>query len=443
MLLSAIGAMVLTSSCKKDFFTEANENPNAPDSVTPGSLLSTVLGSISYTQGGDLSRYASMFTQQTIGVARQAEGWYSYIFTSQDVDNMWGNFYTQALENDELLIEQADAKGYHTYSGVARICLGYTLMLVVDAWGDVPYTEAFKGRDNLHPAFDNAAALYDSIGNLIDAGIDHLNNADAGILVPGADDFIYGGDASLWIKFGHAIKARLAIHQSKDNSQKAQEALDEMVQSFTSNNDNARMPFGAISTNASPWYQFNTQRGDISFAQSTLAGTLTSLSDPRYPVYIDDVNDVDGLGLAAYYGSINSPVEFITYDEMKFVQAEAILRTTGDINSAQQAYQDAITANMEKLGISSDQIATYIANNGTLPTNVDDAIAQVALQEWIALYLNPEEWTTYRRTESPSLVPVDGSEVPRRILYPQTEYSYNAEHVPASTLYTPLIFWDN
>jgi hypothetical protein len=174
-----------------------------------------------------------------------------------------------------------------------------------------------------------------------------------------------------------------------------------------------------------------------------MAGTLTSLNDPRYPIYIDDAGDADGLGLAAYYGSPNSPVEFICYDELKFIEAEAILRSSGDIASAQTAFQEAITANMEKLGVAGNDITTYISNNGTLPDNAKDAIDQVALQVWIALYLNPEEWSTWRRTGSPVLVPVDGTAVPRRLLYPQTEYSYNAEHVPASSLYTPALFWDN
>lgn len=443
ILISAISGTLITSSCKKEFFTDANNNPNSPETVTPASLLSTVEGSIAYTQGGDLSRYTSMFVQQTLGVARQAQGWYSYIFTSQDVDAMWGNFYTQALENNYLLIQQADEGGYNQYAGVGRICMAYTLQVVVDSWGNVPYSEAFRGLDNLHPGYDNAQAIYDSIGSMIDAGIANLNNPNTGVLVPGADDFIYGGDADKWIKFGHAIKARLAIHQSKQSSQKAQEALDEIQLSFAGNDDNAQFIFGTTSTSAAPWFQFNTQRGDISFSGSTLAASLTALNDPRYPIFIDDANDVNGTGLAAYYGSSNSPVEFICYDELEFIEAEAILRLSGDIPSAQEAYQEGITANMQKLGVSDADITTYLANNGTLPDDPKDAINQVAIQADIALYLNPEAWTTYRRTGSPSLIPVDGTDIPRRILYPQTEYSYNADHVPASTLYTPVLFWDN
>jgi hypothetical protein len=439
----AIAMIFLLGSCNSDFFTEVNTNPNSPDSVLPASLLSTVEGSIGYSQGGEYSRFSSMFTQQTLGAARQAEGWYNYIFTTQDFDTHWGNMYTQCMENNFLLIQMSDEKGYHQYAGIAKILLAYSLQLVVDAWGDVPYSDAFQGLENLHPAFDNGSLIYESLDQLLDEAIDDLNQPITEALVPGPDDFMYGGNASRWIKFAHAIKARLAIHKSKGNATRAQEALDEIAQSFEVNEDNAQLYFGFTSTNAGPWNQYNTQRGDISFSTSTLASEMSTRHDPRYSILIDEAGDPDGLGLAAYYGSPNSPVEFITFDELNFIRAEAILRTSGSMADAQAAYREGITANMQKLGVAQGDIDAYLAANGTLTGDVNDAINQVAFQVWFALYLNPEAWTTYRRTGSPQLVAVDGTQVPRRLLYPQTEYSYNGENVPPSTLYTPQIFWDN
>lgn len=444
IITTALGGLLITASCKKTFFTEVNTNINSPEEVTSGSLLSTVEGSLAYAQGGDLSRFTSMLTQQTLGAARQAQGYYNYTFTTQDFDGLWGNLYAQTMENNYLLMQQADEDGDHAYAGVSRILMAYILQITVDCWSGVPYSEAFKGVDNLHPAYDSDQDLYAEIAKLIDDGIANLNDPDPGVFVPGVEDVIYGGDLSKWIKFGHAIKARLAIHQSKDDASKAQEALDELALSFTSNDDNATYIFGTTQTSANPWYQFNQQRGDISFSSATLAATLLALNDPRYPIFIDDAGDPDGLGLALYYGDINSPVELINYDELKFMEAEALLRVSGDFTGAQQAYTTGIESNMQKLGVAESDIATYLAANGTLPTgSIDEAIAAIGVQVNIALYLNPEAFTTFRRTGSPALVPVSGSEVPRRLLYPQSEYSYNADNVPASTLSTPELFWDN
>lgn len=444
LIVSAVAALLITSSCKKTFFTEVNTNPNSPAEVTSGSLLSTVEGSLAYSQGGDMSRFTSLLTQQTLGAARQAQGYYNYTFTTQDFDGLWGNLYAQTMENNFLLMDQADEDGDHAYAGVSRILMAYTLQITVDCWGDVPYSAAFKGVDNLHPQYDADADLYGTIAQLVDDGIANLSDPDPGVFVPGVEDVIYGGDLDRWIRFGHAIKARLAIHQSKMDASQAQIALDEIALSLQSNDDNGQYIFGTTQTSANPWYQFNQQRGDISFSSATLAATLLSLNDPRYPIFIDDAGDPDGLGLGLYYGDINSPVEFITYDELRFMKAEALLRTSGDFSAAQQEFADGIEANMQKLGVDAAAIETYLTANGTLTTtSVEEAISQVALQAHIALYLNPEAFATYRRTGSPDLVPVSGSEVPRRLLYPQSEYSYNAENVPASTLTTPKLFWDN
>jgi len=453
--LIILALMFLTTSCKKTFFSEVNNNPNVAATVPPGVLLSTVEAALAYTQGGDVSRYSSLFMQQVFGNASQSQSYYSYLVNPGVFDNLWPDLYTSTMENDYTLINISDAGGYNAYSGVSRILMAYTLQITVDLWGKVPYSQAFHGNledQNLHPVFDDDKALYDTIANLIDVGISKLNNADPGILVPGGEDVIYQGNIDNWIKFGHAIKARLYLHQSKGNAAMATQALAEIAQSFQGNADNAQYTFDIAETAANPWYQFNRDRpGDETFSTSTLANRMLTSNDPRYPIFFDSTNETKGKkgnhrgGLNDYYGSANSPVEFITYDELQFASAEATLRATGNFATAQAFYKAGIDSNMTKLGVSPAKIAAYLAANGTLPmTSTDDAIAKVASQEFTALFLNPESWTLWRRTGSPSLTPTAGNAIPRRLLWPQSEYSYNGANAPATnTLVSPKIFWDN
>ncbi|MBZ5859406.1 SusD/RagB family nutrient-binding outer membrane lipoprotein [Flavihumibacter profundi] len=437
-------ALLIQLSCTKETFTRTNINPNSPATVTPGNILPVVETSLAYTEGGDFARFANLFVQQSVGFSRQSEAYYHYILTSTDFDTPWGNLYTSVLGNNKDMMLKADAGGYNVYGGISRILMAYTLQVLADMWGDVPYSEALTGATNTHPRYDNAKALYDTIQNLIDVAISKLTDPDKGGLRPGTDDIIYGGNADLWVKFGHAIKARLFIHQSKGNPDMANKALDEANQAFASKDDNAQFVFGMAETFANPIYEFNEQRGDIDYGAGTLVNKLIALKDPRLNIFTDtSYNDVNGAGIGSYYGDINGHVEFITYDEMLFVKAEATLWSSGNIAQSQTFYQEAIKANMEKLGVAPADITTYLAANGTLPSNATDAIAQVALQEWIALYQNPEAWTTWRRTGSPILTPTAGSlGVPRRFLYPTNEYSLNGKNVPQATLYTPNIFWD-
>ncbi|HTQ28563.1 MAG TPA: SusD/RagB family nutrient-binding outer membrane lipoprotein [Puia sp.] len=447
------GMILLAASCKKSFFTDVNINPQAPASVGPNVQLSTVEIALGYTMGGDLTRFSGMLDQQIFGANSQSQTWYGYGLNPGAFDNLWPDLYTSTMENDYDLMKNADAAGYNVYSGVSRILMAYTLQIMVDSWGNIPYSEALRGADNLHPVYDDAKSLYDTISNLVDMGIAQLNDAKPGSIVPGTEDQIYGGNTEQWIKFGHAIKARLYMHQSKGNASMASSAISEIGQSFASNADNAEYLFGNTQTSANPRYQFNRDRpGDETYSNATIAQQMKALNDPRYPIYFDEANDGLGLdptgmhfgGLNNYYGAVNSPVEFITYEELLFMKAEATITISGDIAAAQVFYDSAIQASMVKLGVAPAAIATYLAANGTLPPNQAAAIAQIGAQEYIALYLNPESWVVWRRTGSPTLLPVTGNDVPRRLLYPQSEYSYNGDHVPANvTLFSPVIFWDH
>ncbi|HEV8081683.1 MAG TPA: SusD/RagB family nutrient-binding outer membrane lipoprotein [Chitinophagaceae bacterium] len=430
---------LFAGACKKSFFTDVNINPNVPGSVAPNLILPTAEAGLGYTQGGDISRYTSLITQQVFGANSQSQVYYSYGLNPGTFENVWADLYTSVIINIDTLKNEADEKGFNQYSGISRILMAYTLQVAVDLWGKIPYSDAVKGNASLHPSYDDDKALYDTIASLVNVGMSKLSDPKQGSLTPAVDDVIYNGDPVKWIKFGHAIKARLYIHQSKGDAAMAQKALDEVALSFTDNSQNAQYRFAVAETAANPWYQFIRDRpGDELFDNSTLIMRLEALNDPRRDIFIDQSGSLN-----TYYGSVNSPVEFITYDELLFIKAEATLRVSGDYAVAQGFYRMAIQENMKKLGVDAADIATYIAAQGTLPTSsIDNAIAQVANQEFIALYLNPEAWVVWRRTGSPSLSPTGPGEVPRRLLYPQTELSYNTANTPAATLYTPKIFWD-
>ncbi|MBN8851752.1 MAG: hypothetical protein BGO55_05580 [Sphingobacteriales bacterium 50-39] len=443
IFLAASAIMLLAGACKKSYFTDVNNNPNAVSDAAPNLLLPSCEIAIGFTQGGDFSRYSSLLSQQAFGAQNQTQTFYQYGINPGTFENGWGDMYTSTMENIYTLMITSDAKGYNAYAGVARIMLAYCLQLVVDDWGNVPYSDALKGNlsgGSIHPKYDDAAKLYDTAAALVDAAIALFNGGNLGLKVPGADDAMYGGDLGLWAKFGHAIKARLFIHQSKGTPAMANSALTEIASSFASNAENAQYLFTGTGTTANPWEQFGNDRaGYISFDSTNdfLIKMMAGLHDPRVPMFA-----VAGGLLGPYYGSINSPVEFITMDELLFMKAEATLRSGGAVATAQGFYQAAIDSNMTKLGVAPAAIATYLAANGTLPLTTDAAIAQVASQEYIALFLNPEAWTLYRRTGVPAITPLSSKGVPRRLIYPQSEYSYNAANVPQSTLYTPAIFWD-
>lgn len=447
-IFAVVGILVLSAgACKKSFFTAVNKNVNAVDFVNPNLALPACEIALGFTQGGDFSRYSSLLTQQAFGAANQTATFYKYGINPGTFENGWGDMYTSTMENIFALKYGCDSIGfYHGYAGVARILLAYCLQVTVDDWGDVPYTEALRGKldpYHLQPKYDNAAALYDTIAKLVDDGIALFGTTGNDIAKPGIEDVMYGGNLALWTKFGHAIKARLYIHQSKGNPAMATSALTEIASSFASIAESAVYNFAGTGTTSNPWFQFmNDRAGYITFDKNSfLINSMLNNTDPRVNPFADTITG-DGGVLGPYYGSAASPVEFITMDELLFMKAEATLRSGGTIVAAQGYYQAAIDSNMTKLGVAPADITTYLAAHGTLPGTTDAAISKVAAEEYIALFLNPEAWTLYRRTGVPNIPAQGGNGVPRRLIYPQSEYSYNAANTPKSTLYQPAIFWD-
>jgi hypothetical protein len=438
MMIVMTTSLLTVTSCKKTFYTSVNNNPDALTKAPLNTILPVVETGLAYVQGGNQSLFISLFTQQTLGVSFQAGAYYEYTITSQDIEQQWDEMYINAMENDYTLMNQADASNAYEYSGIARIIMAYCLQTMVDCWGNIPYSQAFQGANNLHPTYDNAQTLYGTIGSLLSDGLADLAKGQ-GAVYPTNDDVIYGGSIPDWEAFASAISARIAIHQSKGNTTMSSQALTAAKAALTGSFVNADVVFGTASSNENPWYQFEANRSSyISFNNSTLANKMISNHDPRFDIFVDSVDNI----LGNYYGSPNSPVEFITTEELLFIEAEATVNTTG-AGAAVAYYDSAIATNMEKLGIANATIATYISNNQLPTSSSSAAIAQIGTQEWIALYLNPEAWTVWRRTNSPSLNPVTGSAVPRRFLYPQDEISYNSANTPSATQFTPKIFWDN
>ena len=80
-----------------------NDNPNSPSDVTPRVVLPGAEGSLAYTQGGDVERFASVFVQYVTGASRQFLAYNQYSFTEEDFNNVWNNVYASTMENLSLI----------------------------------------------------------------------------------------------------------------------------------------------------------------------------------------------------------------------------------------------------------------------------------------------------------------------------------------------------
>jgi len=88
--------------------------------------------------------------------------------------------------------------------------------MLVDFWGDVPYSEAFLGAANVQPVTDDAT-IYPQLLTLLDEGIEDMRET-SGLRAPATDDYFYAGNAARWIRFANTLKLRLYLHLANTGS---------------------------------------------------------------------------------------------------------------------------------------------------------------------------------------------------------------------------------
>ncbi len=427
---------ILTITSCKDFLEGTNENPNDPTSVSPAALLSPAETVLAYQYGGNFSRYSGLFVQQVEGLDRQWASFNNYVLIAANFDADWSLLYVDVLNNLNIMIDQSSESGYNHYVGAGKALKAFALLLMTDFWNAIPYSDGLSGVDNLQPAFDSQAEIFTEVHKLLGEARTALSASDGGLAMSG--DLIYSGNTSMWIKATHAIQARAYLHQSLLDSGNYGKALASINQAFDTEAEDMTFDFVAGATTAGPWYQFNRDRGDIGF-NSTMGDVMTDLADPRLDKY-------DGDGVSTFladtdtheYFTAGRSLALVSYTELMFAKAEALLQSGGSQTDVKAAYLEGIRSSFAKMGLS-DDYAAYIAQAEVNPAG-DLTLENIITQKWLALYTDPEAYSDWRRTGFPALTPNNGVAIPTRFLYPQTENQLNTNTPSVTT--TDKVDWD-
>jgi Starch-binding associating with outer membrane len=451
-------AVLLTlGSCNKWISDDFNTDPNNPSDVGMANLLPSVQYAWAYVQGGDIGRYNGVFTQHFAGVDRQHAGLDIYTFTESDVSNSYETVYTEALQDLDVIKKKATGTSPY-YLGISQTMTAMILMQMTDLYGDLPFSQAFQGADNLNPAYDSQESLYNSIFAMLDAAqVNFATSEDDNSFIPASDDLLYGGDMSLWMALSNSLEARGHLHLGKRDAAHYGMALAAIdAGAIVDNGGNAVIHFGSGATSQNPYAQFMEQRGDIACGKFFI-DTLVALNDPRIGLFAyddesdEDENTVTYSGSAPgefsftvsfpgpylFYTDYTSYVPFVMASEVKFIEAEAAYQA-GDLARAAAAHNAAVGLSLEQFGASDD---AYIAANGN-KTEADITMGDIMLQKYVALYTHPETYNDIRRTGMPALTPAPGATtLPLRWPYAQNERITNSSFPGAVSIFEP-VWWD-
>lgn len=341
--LTLVAAIVTIVSCKKSFL-DINTDPNNPTVVELSKILPTTQRTLGDAlamdeNNGGLSNVLAAYVHQM--TTREEADKYGMTGADPVIATSWAKLYSATanpgtsfpvygvLQNLENIIAKGTEQGNLRYVGIAKILKAYVFSVLVDVFGDVPFSEANKLKENvLYPKFDDDAAIYDALFPLIDEGISDLNNTAANPKTPGTDDLIYGGNVTRWVKAANTLKLKLYTQIRKVKNVSAEvNALITGGNLISATNEMFVIPYGPNgatddrnpgfftyyatqrSNHVSPWF-YEILKG---YNQNIFTGN----PDPRLPYYIynqlnatqnsRDGNQTeyrDGPFVSIYFGSV-------------------------------------------------------------------------------------------------------------------------------------------
>lgn len=475
IILSALIFVAIITSCTKDF-EEINTNPNAPISVQPSLLLRQVI----YDYGEQMS-YEGFTAGNLLGQYTTALDF--NLFDRHDLKspqlggNPWPIFYQNLRDNELILNLSLTNETFAVYEGPARILKAYMAAALTDLFGDVPYSEGFRGKEGtVTPIYDMQENIYlgdeGILANLV-LGIAAIENYSGTIQLEG--DILYGGDLEAWVRFANSLRIKYLMRISDRMDVSVQlSTLFSAGDYIANNSENAVFEF----TDGEP-NNFRLARlriGDFNnfVLSETMEDILAGLNDPRIGVlfrpfanstagdYNGLLNGIDAsqtsIALADYSltGTIfrenTSALDanFMTSWETHFLLAEAAER--GLITaSAQALYETGITQAFEYWQtLLPDDYLTASAGYGI---NGENPLEQIITQKWIANIINGYEgWIEFRRTGFPQFRTLSASLnndlIPVRMPYPAEEEALNsanyadaASRTEGNSINVP-VWWD-
>jgi hypothetical protein len=429
--------------------TEINRNPNAADRATAEQLFTNAVeASVSRAMGSGLHMGLTALWAQHFAKHRYSEE-DRYIVSDGTISTHWSSFYVGPQQDFQEVIEKGEAEGRANIAAMGTVMQSWTYHVMTDLWGDIGYSEALRGRDpnagNL-PALDPQEQVYDGIMAALKASQARFNPQEWAM---GKADLIYGGNAVQWKKFTNSLRLRVAMRLSEVAPAKAQAEFADALAAgvFTSNADNAILGYDDKKPNVHPIFAYMEGRDDHSIS-ATMVDTLTSLSDPRLPIYATRSTRGEYVGvrngstsdpvldsisrIGTHFTRPNAEMVVMGYAEVLFLQAEAIERgwITGD---AAELYRQGIAASLQEYGIAQAEIDAYLAQ----PQVAYAGMPSIGFQKWIALFGNGvEAYAEWRRTGFPELTPGPDADnngvIPVRLPYPSSEERRNGENLRAA-----------
>ncbi len=501
--LSGVLVMVICAACTRNFDEmntnqhEADEDMMGTDNLKTGAFFSQMQRNVVlFKDGSNLSsdyQVAQGLTSDAYsGYIAPTGTWFggvhngSYYFITGWIEKTFTSGFASVMPAWQSIKKVADEQALPEVAALATIVKIQAMHRVADAYGPIPYNN--YGSGTLQNTYTSLQDVYTKFFQELDEAINVLTlyaQGNPSAMLLKKYDYIYGGNVVSWIKLANTLRLRLAMRIVYANAGLAQTEAEKSIANpfgvITSLNERATLQRSGTLTYYHPLqeiaYSFNAGEARMS---ASMDAYLNGYADPRRNAYFTKADDGNFHGVrqgilttnwTPYTGTkisnlnmtvSGTPIVWITAAESFFLRAEGALRGWNMGGTAQNFYEQGITASFIENGLTAGDAATYITNNTLTPIaftdnsgqsgnnapipstikiawnaadNFETNLERIITQKWIALYPDgPEGWAEFRRTGYPKLFPVVSNSSNgtintamqiRRIPYPQSEYNNN------------------
>ena len=427
-ILVVIGVLSFTS-CEK--FLDVNDDVDRPFTSTPDSLLPAVIGNlaVSHYDHGETTTY---FTQQVATFS----GWDKYKDRWDYVDAnriaQWRRHYHDIGVNAMHVIESARIESNaDNYIAVAEICYAASTMMTSDLFGDIAFSQAFKGQP--YAQYDDNAIVYTKVDSMLTQSISIIENISDTQLPMTNQDNIFGGDMGLWKAYAYALKARLALHLTPNVNTDYQTVITNAEKALAEGFETVAYDYAK--GNPDELYQVNQWGSSIARPSWDFQPNILYKSavtdfflinalhfdvdanksyDPRAELFIDGVITkkykyvVSGEGKPAGVENTEYPSlygNYITRDDAKlnlfskeelfFILSEAYFYSEPDNVKSFDYFKLGIQEHFDHVGAGD---ATAFLSSSFMPQDESQlSLSDIMMQKYVALYLHGEVWNDMRR----------------------------------------------
>lgn len=432
-----IFALAMLLSACETFVTQVDEyDPTQPRDADMKLVVTGMEVEYMGVMEGEMARLVGMWSGYFTGSDRQYVPLGNYVTTAGDYVGAWNNFYSFVLKQSRIVQGKATVLGDNVTLGIAQVVEAHVMGTVAALWGDVPYSQAVNVTQYPNPVFDSQAQVLDNVIALLDVAITNLNS---GVGTRGGD--FLGSSTSQWVAAAYSLKARYLLYK-KDyanaltaaNLGIATTANNIMAKHGTTNDQDRNIYYDFHERQRSGYMTSKTALlpKKLDPASSANRNNTKTVETARFKFYFTggtgsyDIN----VGSTGFFGSAAS-FPLVTAYETKLIAAECQARLNGVAAgvTALNAHR-ALLRTAYPTGTYTDYVAADFAAGGIENTDniadLDALLREIYEEKWVSLYGQIEVFNEIRRTNNAvGLSPNAGTQIPQRLLYPQSEINSN------------------